>query len=99
MIPWRDSEINENKFAMNEGKYALEPFKPEDRKSDTLRNARHRKINKYEPIISEAKQWLQENKEQICIKHRISGSECRQSMSSFQVWKWYRKILKEMSAT
>jgi hypothetical protein len=40
-IPWNDSIINEGKFQKGSNeKYILEPFKKEDRSSNTLTDAR-----------------------------------------------------------
>jgi hypothetical protein len=65
-IPWNDAVINENK-------YVLEPFKKEDRSSNTLADAWERKIEKYKSIIEEAEGWLQANHEDICIKHKVAS--------------------------
>jgi hypothetical protein len=73
-ITWNDAVINEDKIRKtNENKYILEPFKKEDRSSSTLADPRDRKEKKYEPIIEEAKGWLEANLEQIQIKQKVSS--------------------------
>jgi hypothetical protein len=47
VIPCNDSVINEDKIRKtDENKYILEPFKKEDRSSNTLADARDRKEKK-----------------------------------------------------
>jgi hypothetical protein len=43
--------------------------------NDILKNARAKKVKKYEPIIREAKVWLERNKEEIGIKYKVSDIE------------------------
>jgi hypothetical protein len=38
-----------------------------------LAEARKKKIDKFDPIVNEAKTWLQENLEEIKIKHKVSN--------------------------
>jgi hypothetical protein len=72
-IPWNDAVINPEKFQKDGDKsYKLRPFRTQDVNENTLAAARSRKIEKYEPIIKEAAQWLRENSEQICILHKVS---------------------------
>jgi HSP90 family molecular chaperone len=40
--------------------------------TNTLKDARERKVKKYEPIVKEAKDWLMENSEEIKIKHKVT---------------------------
>jgi HSP90 family molecular chaperone len=70
-----DAVINPQKFEKGEDKkYTLAPFKPEDIIENTLKNAREKKVRKYEPIIKEANEWLQANIEEIRIKHKVSSA-------------------------
>jgi hypothetical protein len=72
-IPWNDVPINPEKFQSEvDQSYVLAPFKTEDIAESSLKAAREKKIEKYEPIIKEARSWLAENQAEIKKKHKVS---------------------------
>jgi hypothetical protein len=75
-IPWGDVEINEDKFEKNaDGKYVWRPFKTADVFNNTLRVAREKKMDKYEEIVRDAKEWLERNKDDIAMKYKVNKIE------------------------
>jgi myosin-crossreactive antigen len=60
-------------------KYVWRPFTNDDVLNDTLKAARQRKMNKYVDIITDAKSWLERNKEEISIKYKVSSIEVEYS--------------------
>jgi hypothetical protein len=76
IIPWRDVEINQNKFEkVVDRKYVQRPFKEADIVNNTLKVAREKKENKYGEIVKEAKMWLERNKDDIAIKYKVTKNE------------------------
>jgi hypothetical protein len=62
-ILWNVVIINHEKFQKEAGQsYVLAPFKTEDIAESSLKAAREKKIEKYEPIFKEGRSWLDGNK-------------------------------------
>jgi hypothetical protein len=49
----------------------LGPFVKDDVVNNTLRVARGKKMDKYQDIVRDARQWLDRNKDDIAIKYKV----------------------------
>jgi hypothetical protein len=73
-IPWNDVIINSEKFDNStDPSYIHATFNSKDIEVSALTNARPKKVDKYKPIVDEAKIWLQENLDEIRIKRKVSN--------------------------
>jgi hypothetical protein len=73
----RSTQKKFEKESVNLG-FKLRPFDTKDVMNSILNAARVKKEEKYKKIISAAKNWLDRNKEEIMIKHKVSddGVKC-----------------------
>jgi hypothetical protein len=71
---WKNSIVNPDKFDKNlDPSYIYAPFDSKDVQINALAETRKQKIDKYDPIVNEVKTCLQENLDEIRIKHKMSN--------------------------
>jgi hypothetical protein len=72
-IPWNDAIIKPQKVKKNsDPSYVHTLFVSNDVQTSALTETRRKKIKKYEPMVKEANSWLQDNLDEIRIKHKVS---------------------------